>query len=332
MSKQLKPLYEQSSQYRDWRFSEKQLQEIRQQSNQASIERVKTNLEEAKQLGDNPQTNSEQTNYLNVNDELALVGFYETKVRDFCKAFQFPNKVKATAITYMKRFFLYNTVMDYHPKTIMLTSLFLATKVENSFIAIDDFAQRIPKTTAQSILDLEFIISQSLKFEFTIHHPYRPLHGLYLDMQSHIQDLAILTSTYEKAVDWVDKSLYTDLIFLYQPSQIAMAAMNLAGKQFRCDIEGYLNEKFRDEPNSLTKLQNILGEIEKILQEYKPVQIAVVREIDRRLIFCRNPEKNPDSLLFKRKKALEEEEEILRKQKKLKLAEEKEREIASVLN
>ncbi|ORY00404.1 cyclin-like protein [Basidiobolus meristosporus CBS 931.73] len=331
MAKDLRPLYEQSSQYRSWRFSEKQLQEIRQISNQASIERVKTNLEEAKQLGDSQQSNG-QTNYLNVQDEMALVGFYETKVRDFCKAFQFPNKVKATAITYMKRFFLYNTVMDYHPKTIMLTSLFLATKVENSFISIDDFAQRIPKTTAQSILDLEFIISQSLKFEFTIHHPYRPLHGLYLDMQSHIQDLAILTSTYEKAVDWVDKSLYTDLIFLYQPSQIAMGAMNLAGKQFRCDVEGYLKQKFEHDPDSFAKLQKILGEIEQTLQDYKPVQIAVVREIDRRLIFCRNPEKNPESLLFKRKKAQEEEEENQRKLKKQKLVEEKEKEIASVLD
>jgi cyclin H len=36
-----------------------------------------------------------------------------------CGAFQFPEMVQATAMSYLKRFYLGNTVMDYHPKNIM---------------------------------------------------------------------------------------------------------------------------------------------------------------------------------------------------------------------
>jgi len=33
--------------------------------------------------------------------------------------FRFPEEVEATAISYLKRFYLKNTVMDWHPKNVM---------------------------------------------------------------------------------------------------------------------------------------------------------------------------------------------------------------------
>lgn len=89
----------------------------------------------------------------------------------------------ATAVMYMKRFYLSNTVMDYHPKDILLTCLFLATKAESEHMSIDQFVKELKLPSTASVLQLEFTVSQGLKFEYHVHHPYRPAYGLFLDMQ-----------------------------------------------------------------------------------------------------------------------------------------------------
>lgn len=45
--------------------------------------------------------------------------YYLTQVAAMCGAFKYPEIVTATAMTYLKRFYLRNTCMDYHPKNIM---------------------------------------------------------------------------------------------------------------------------------------------------------------------------------------------------------------------
>lgn len=58
--------------------------------------------------------------YLTVQDELDLVTFYLTKITLLAeKGYGFPDSVASTAMTYLKRFYLRNTCMDYHPKNVM---------------------------------------------------------------------------------------------------------------------------------------------------------------------------------------------------------------------
>lgn len=64
-----------------------------------------------------------------------------------------------------------------------LTCVFLATKTENCSTSIDQFAARIPNSEPADILALEFLVSQSLHFEYKVHHAYVALNGLVLDMQ-----------------------------------------------------------------------------------------------------------------------------------------------------
>jgi cyclin H len=65
-----------------------------------------------------------------------------------------------------------------------LTALFLAAKVTNNPIGIDTYTSRIPKTTAADVLDLEFLVAQSLSFEFAVWHAHRALWGIFLDIQA----------------------------------------------------------------------------------------------------------------------------------------------------
>jgi cyclin H len=57
--------------------------------------------------------------FLNAEEEYLLVQLYLSKIPQLCAHFRFPEEVEATAMTYLKRFYLKNTVMDWHPKNVM---------------------------------------------------------------------------------------------------------------------------------------------------------------------------------------------------------------------
>ena len=61
--------------------------------------------------------------FLTADEELLLVRHYLAKVVQLCGHFRFPEEVEATATTYIKRFYLTNTVMDWHPKNVMCDKL-----------------------------------------------------------------------------------------------------------------------------------------------------------------------------------------------------------------
>ena len=64
-----------------------------------------------------------------------------------------------------------------------LTALFLATKTTNNPISLETYTAHIPKTEPGDVLELEFLVAQSLNFEFTVWHAHRALWGMYLDLQ-----------------------------------------------------------------------------------------------------------------------------------------------------
>lgn len=57
--------------------------------------------------------------FLTPDEEHLLVKLYVTKITQLCGLFRFPEEVEATAASYLKRFYLKNTVMDWHPKNVM---------------------------------------------------------------------------------------------------------------------------------------------------------------------------------------------------------------------
>jgi cyclin H len=47
------------------------------------------------------------------------VKLYLERVGRLCAIHHFPEEVEATAASYLKRFYLGNTVMDWHPRNVM---------------------------------------------------------------------------------------------------------------------------------------------------------------------------------------------------------------------
>ncbi|KAG8816668.1 hypothetical protein FRC17_000227, partial [Serendipita sp. 399] len=104
-----KSLWEGSSQFRHWRFSKRTLVEQRTQMNESAVNAIKITFET-----DEPGS-SEGIQFLNAQEEHYLVTHYVSKITQLCQHFRFNEEVEATAMTYLKRFYLKNTVMDWHP-------------------------------------------------------------------------------------------------------------------------------------------------------------------------------------------------------------------------
>ncbi|EJD41505.1 cyclin-like protein [Auricularia subglabra TFB-10046 SS5] len=290
-------LYEASSQYKHWRFSPAQLQRMRENMTNSAAATIRAAFER------DEAGPSSKVEFITPADESALVRHYATKVPQLCAHFRFSEELEATAISYMKRFYLKNTVMDHHPKNIMLTALFLAAKTCNRMVAIDDYVNNIPKTNAADVLDLEFPLAQSLNFEFAVWHAHRALWGLFLDLQSldppPSQDA--LHDAHKVALDAIRRSRLTDVELLYTPSQIALACLRRADAQL---AQQWLMSKAARDPAISSDLTSVLDSISFTIDaDGASPPVEVVREIDRRLKLCKNPEKVPGSRAFLRRQA-----------------------------
>ena len=125
-----KPIYEGSTQFRNWRFSPERLAHTRARLNAGAVDAIRVAFETdevrayacygvlCSHRHDQPGSSS-RVQFLTADEELLLVKLYASKIPQMCQLFRFPEEVEATAITYLKRFYLKNTVMDWHPKNVM---------------------------------------------------------------------------------------------------------------------------------------------------------------------------------------------------------------------
>ena len=211
-----------------------------------------------------------------------------------------------------------------------LTCVFLATKTENFPISIDSFSARV-KTPPVDILSLEFLVSQSLKFEYKVHHAHLALNGILLDLQvssagpfelskpvsshSHARlpcdsqtcpgvDPTTIAPSVSKAQSYLRSSRHTSAELIYSPSQIALSCLHLVSPPL---VDSYLSSKeskaeTKSKSKSIlerTKMVKLLQEIGEVITncQKNPVAKDKVKDIDKRLKWARNPEKDPSSAL-----------------------------------
>ncbi|KDR85139.1 hypothetical protein GALMADRAFT_233787 [Galerina marginata CBS 339.88] len=274
-------LYEVGTQCRNWRYSPEQLAHTRAALNEAAVRVIRNTIE-----NDEPGS-AGHVSFLTADEEILLVKLYITKITQLCGLFRFPEEVEATAVTYLKRFYLKNTVMDWHPKNVMLTALFLATKTTNNPISLEAYTNHIPKTAPNDVLDLEFLVAQSLGFEFAVWHAHRALWGIWLDVQTLPNGTQKLpTDLYDTALNHIRASRLTDAELIYTPSQIALAAFSLVLPELAMQ---WAAAKF---PAEVPNPKNLTGDIAQMITLHgQPPNVESVREVDRRLKLCKNPEK-----------------------------------------
>ncbi|GEQ71670.1 hypothetical protein JCM33374_g5356 [Metschnikowia sp. JCM 33374] len=326
-------LYRRSSQYQTWSFSSKELHEQKKHANEKGRNAALKLFDTARSamMTEKPdiftahgnQLTSDILELISFEEEQKYLQFFGSQIVQICSHFKMPTQVKATAISFFRRFYLVNSVMEYRPRNILYTAVFLAAKSENYFISIETFCSRIPKTKPEDILGLEFIILSSLKFTLLVHHAFRPLYGFFLDFQSLLlhpspvmYDVNVDTigQLYDKAKRWLnDHALLSDAPFLFTPPQIALAALYDSDKRI---TDRYLRLKFLKETSenneaSQTPVQpekehfdlivKTIRRCIKITKEETHTSREESTKIDEKCFFALNPQK----LLKRRAKALQ---------------------------
>ena len=100
--------------------------------------------------------------------------------------------------------------MTYHPRQMMPSAIFLATKTENHYISLKSFAAKLPKTTEEDVVAPEFLLTQGLRFTFDVRHPHRGLEGGFMELMA----MAMGNYPTSKGSETTSQSLQTEMIQL----------------------------------------------------------------------------------------------------------------------
>lgn len=257
---------------------------------------------------------------LNPHEELVLFKHYEKRLLDFCAVFKptMPKSVTGIAVMYFRRFYLNNSLMDYHPRTIMLTCTYLACKVDEFNVTCIQFVGNLQETPAgqewamEQILEYELLLIQQLNFHLVIHTPYRPMEGFLIDLKTRYPMLENPEVLRKSADDFLNRVAMTDAGLLASPSQIALTAMLNSASRAGLNMESYLTEcmGLKDDKETLSKLMETMRRIKHIMKKYempKPEEVNACKQKLERV----HSEFSTTNL--KRKRAHEEEQEVVKR-------------------
>lgn len=187
-------IYRSSTQYRLWSYTPEALVSLRATTNSHAAERVQAAIKRSHDAQRRQQNGSDQSedrvvDCLTAAEESTILTHFTQQCLRIADAFKFPTSVKATAAQYLKRFYLSNSVMTYHPKNIFPACLFLSTKTENNYISLEHFTTQLnditgskKRLTSEDVIAPEFVVTQGLRFTFDVRHPLRGLRGGLLEL------------------------------------------------------------------------------------------------------------------------------------------------------
>ncbi|PIN03471.1 Cdk activating kinase (CAK)/RNA polymerase II transcription initiation [Handroanthus impetiginosus] len=238
---------------------------------------------------------------LKIEEEQLLRAFYEFKIQDVCDAFKFPRKIQATALIYFKRFYLQWSVMEHHPKNIMLTCIYAACKAEENHVSAEELGKGIEQDH-QFILNNEMLVLQSLGFDLIVYAPYRAIEGFANDMEEFYDAKGghseMIKQLHEYAKAEADKIMRTDAPLLFPPGQLALAALRRASEIHKVfDFERYLKSMVsRQHPaHSISELYLSMNTIDTLISKLETPSAKDVKHIDRKLKSCLDPSSHEKS-------------------------------------
>ncbi|XP_049885700.1 cyclin-H [Pectinophora gossypiella] len=291
-------MFSTSSQRKFWTFSdESELARLREKQNLEYIAKHGAHIDEFQRYNF----------FLAPDEERLLLRQYDLFLKEFCKKFcpPMPKGVIGTAFHYFKRFYLYNSTMDYHPKEILATCVYLSCKVEEFNVSIGQFVANLRgdrEKASDIILNLELLLMQQLNYHLIIHNPFRPVEGFLIDIKTRCT-LANPERLRTGIDEFLEKVFLTDACLLYAPSQIALAAVLHAASKEQENLDSYVTDMlFREAgPDKLAILIEAVRKIRSLVKMVETPAREKVRAIEKKLDRCRNQENNPDSEVYKRR-------------------------------
>ncbi|KAM3868243.1 cyclin-H [Diretmus argenteus] len=230
--------------------------------------------------------------FLDRHAEEVLFRHYEKRLLDFCNVFKpvMPKSVVGTAIMYFRRFYLNNSLMEHHPRIIMLTCAYLSCKVDEFNVSSSQFVGNLLQETPagqervlEQILEYELLLIQQLNFHLVVHNPYRPMEGLLIDLKTRYPPLDNPESLRKSADDFLTQAAMTDAGLLFPPSQIALTAILNSASRAGLNMESYLTEcmGLKEDKEKLSKMYETMRRMKNLIKKYelpKPEEVNVYKQ------------------------------------------------------
>uniref|UniRef100_A0A7S1SZD7 Cyclin N-terminal domain-containing protein n=1 Tax=Tetraselmis chuii TaxID=63592 RepID=A0A7S1SZD7_9CHLO len=226
-----------STHRRKWIFESGALDAKRAAAYEASRERVKQLWAEELE----GVAREEEWQPLDLEEDLLLQKYYQKKIQEVCRSvLHLPPKVAASAIQLFKRFTLSTSLLEHDAVKLMLTCIYVACKVEESYLNVEDLCTRLSlRDYKGAVLENEVLLLQAVDFDMVIYNAFRPLDGLFASLQEWVgagreggapealfeggeSRLAEARSAATSAIDALQLS---DAPLLHPPGLLALAAM-----------------------------------------------------------------------------------------------------------
>ncbi|CAO2832734.1 unnamed protein product [Amaranthus hypochondriacus] len=278
-----------------WIFTPQKLMEKYKDANQRAIQSLEkgTTLEiKSHRESDSNGIKQSRLKPLKIEEEKALHIYYENKIQEVCGAFKFPHKIQATALTYYKRFYLCWSVMEHHPKSVMLTCIYLACKIEENHVSAEELGKGIQQDH-RIILDNEMLVLQSLGFDLIVYSPYRSIEGFINDMEDFCYatngQVDLLEDLHQRAIFETDKAMLTDAPLLFPPGQLALAVLRRANEELVVlDFARYVQSILSRQnlAHTMSELNQALNAIEDLMNRFKRSDDEEMKRAAKKLKYC----------------------------------------------
>ncbi|KAG7490492.1 cyclin-H [Solea senegalensis] len=275
-------MFHNSSQRKYWIFrSEDELENMRRSANQKFRNKIL----------DSGKSAVSESMFLERHEEDVLFKHYERRLLDFCNAFKpvMPKSVVGTAMMYFRRFYLSNSIMEYHPRIIMLTCAYLSCKVDEFNVSCTQFVGNLLQETPagqervlEQILEFELLLIQQLNFHLVVHNPYRPMEGLLIDLKTRYPMLESPESLRRSADDFLTQASMTDAGLLFPPSQIALTAIVNSASRAGLHMESYLTECLGLKED-ISKMYDSMRRMKTLLKKYELPKLEEVNSYKPKL-------------------------------------------------
>lgn len=264
-------MFHNSSHKNFWIFkSEEELELLRCEANEKFCKKI---LETVK-------SGVSESIFLRRHEEEALLRHYEKRLLDFCNAFKpaMPKSVVGTTLMYFRRFYLNNSVMEFHPRIIMLTCAYLSCKVDEFNVSSSQFVANLvhespagQERVAEQILEHELLLIQQLNFHLVVHNPYRPMEGLLIDLKTRYPALENPEFLRKNVDDFLTQASLSDIGLLFTPSQIALVAILSSASRAGINMESYLTEclGLKQDKDTLLKMREAMRRMKIIMKKYE---------------------------------------------------------------
>ncbi|GAA94816.1 hypothetical protein E5Q_01470 [Mixia osmundae IAM 14324] len=175
------------------------------------------------------------------------LGFFAIWLANFCqklaKRLHLRQQVTATAIVFLRRFYLKNSYLETDPCLVAATCLYVATKAEETPVHIKAIVAEGRATCTEcgmppfssdttKVAEMEFYLLEELEFHLIVYHPYQSLVKLCGRDPSESEEkeadcIDLEESHFQMAWYIINDTYRSDLCLLYPPYIIAVAAIYL---------------------------------------------------------------------------------------------------------